>query len=145
MQFKITFFFSLSFEGCTHSIWRFPGQKSNWSCCHRPTPEPQQCGIQAVSVTYTTAQGNAGSLNLLSKAQDGTCTSWFLFGFIFAVPRQELLKLLKVKFLLFEKKKIMSTMIESLIILVTSFVIRKSNLIHRSLYFGKHTPKFSLG
>ena len=28
----------------------------------RPTPQPQQTQIRAVSVTYTTAQGNAGSL-----------------------------------------------------------------------------------
>ena len=27
-----------------------------------PTPQLQQCGIQAASVTYTTAHGNAGSL-----------------------------------------------------------------------------------
>ena len=29
---------------------------------HRPTPQPQQCGIQAAPVTYTTAHGNARSL-----------------------------------------------------------------------------------
>ena len=29
---------------------------------HRPTPQPQQGGIQATSVTYTKAHGNAGSL-----------------------------------------------------------------------------------
>ena len=28
----------------------------------RPTPEPQQLGIRAVSATYTTAHGNARSL-----------------------------------------------------------------------------------
>ena len=28
----------------------------------QPTPQPQRCGIRAVSVTYTTALGNAGSL-----------------------------------------------------------------------------------
>ena len=28
----------------------------------RPMPKPQQCGIQAASVTYTTAHGNAESL-----------------------------------------------------------------------------------
>ena len=32
----------------------------SYSC--RPTPQPQQRGIQAKSVTYTTAHGNAGSL-----------------------------------------------------------------------------------
>ena len=29
-----------------------------------PTPQPQQCGNQAASMTYTTAQGNAGSLTI---------------------------------------------------------------------------------
>ena len=32
------------------------------SCSLRPTPEPQQLGIRAMSATYTTAHGNAGSL-----------------------------------------------------------------------------------
>ena len=32
-----------------------------WCSC-RPTPQPQQCGIQAVFVTYTRAHSNARSL-----------------------------------------------------------------------------------
>ena len=43
-------------------------------------PQPQQHGIQAVSVTYAIVHSNAGSFNPLSKARDGTCvlmdTSW---------------------------------------------------------------------
>ena len=31
-------------------------------CSCQPTPEPQQCGIQAVSATYNTAHGKTGSL-----------------------------------------------------------------------------------
>ena len=31
------------------------------SCSRWPTPQPQQCGIQVVSVTYTTVHGNARS------------------------------------------------------------------------------------
>ena len=50
------------FLGCTRGIWRFPGQGSNWSCSHRPTPQPQQRGIQTASATYSTAHSNAGSL-----------------------------------------------------------------------------------
>ena len=42
------------------------------SCSHRPTPEPQQRRIQAMSAAYTTAQGNARSFNPLSKARDRT-------------------------------------------------------------------------
>ena len=34
----------------------------NWSHSDRPTPQPQQCRIQAASVTYIAARGNAGSL-----------------------------------------------------------------------------------
>ena len=33
------------------------------SCSRGPTPGPQQHGIRAASATYTTAHGNAGSLN----------------------------------------------------------------------------------
>ena len=43
-------------------------------------PKPQQHGIQAASVTYTTAQSNAGSFNPLSGARDRT--SWILVRFI---------------------------------------------------------------
>ena len=35
---------------------------SDRSCCHWPKLEPQQCQIQAVSVTHITAHDNAGSL-----------------------------------------------------------------------------------
>ena len=34
----------------------------NWNCRCWPTPQPQQRGIQATSVTYTTVHGNARSL-----------------------------------------------------------------------------------
>ena len=50
------------FQGCTHSTWMFPGQGSNWSCSRWPMTQPQQQGIQASSVSYITAHGNAGSL-----------------------------------------------------------------------------------
>ena len=57
------FFFLFAFSrAASHGIWRFPGEGSNWSCSRRPTPQPQQCGIQDVSATYTTAHGNTGSL-----------------------------------------------------------------------------------
>ena len=38
-----------------------------------PTPQLQQCGIQAASVTYTIACGTAGSLTPLSEARDQSC------------------------------------------------------------------------
>ena len=60
--FSFLFFFFLSFYSHTFSIWKFPGQGSNHSCSCWPTPQPQQCRIQAVSATYTTAHGNTRSL-----------------------------------------------------------------------------------
>ena len=59
--FKKTIFFFFVFKH-TCSIWRFPGQGSNWSCGCWPTAQPQQHGIWATSATYTAACGNAGSL-----------------------------------------------------------------------------------
>ena len=72
-------FFFFSFYGHTRGIWKFLGYGSNWSCSCQPTPQPQH-GIQAIFATYTTAHGNAGSFNPMSKARDQThiCldTSW---------------------------------------------------------------------
>ena len=72
------FFFFLSFffffgggGGQWHhicSIWNFPGSGSNWSCSHRPTPQPQQCQIRAMSVIAGSMQ--RWILNALSKARD---------------------------------------------------------------------------
>ena len=56
------FFFFLSFWGCPCCIWKFPGQGSNRSCSCQLKPQPQQRGIWASSVNYTTAHGNTGSL-----------------------------------------------------------------------------------
>ena len=82
----ILFFFFWSFchfLGRSHSIWRFPGQGSSWSCSHRPTPQPQQRGIQATSATYPTVHGNAGFLTYWARP-------WFLVGFVNHEPRWEL-------------------------------------------------------
>ena len=54
--------FPIFFAGeCTLGIWTCPrqGTNQNYSCW--PMPQPQQCGILAASVSYTTAHGNAGS------------------------------------------------------------------------------------
>ena len=77
----ILFLFFCLFQGHTRGIWKFPGQGSNRSCSHRPTPEPQQHSIQAMSVTYTTAHGNAGSLTHPVRPGIEPTTSWFLAGF----------------------------------------------------------------
>ena len=43
----------------------------NQSCSRQPVPQPQPHRIQAETVTYTTAHGNAGSLPM-SEARDRT-------------------------------------------------------------------------
>ena len=64
--------------------------------CHKRTPknivlsQPQQCQIWAVSVTYTTAHGNAGSLTHWARSGITPATSWFLVRFVSTVPQQEL-------------------------------------------------------
>ena len=42
-------------------MWKFPDKAFNQSCSCQLKPQPQQHGIQAVSTTYTTAHGKAGS------------------------------------------------------------------------------------
>ena len=54
------FFVLLPFLGLL--LQHMEARGSNRSCNHRPTPQPQQLGIRAVSETYTTAHGNAGPL-----------------------------------------------------------------------------------
>ena len=54
---SFSLFFFLSCEGCTHGIWKFPGQGSNQSYSSQPTPQPQQRRI----------------LIPLSEARDRTC------------------------------------------------------------------------
>ena len=63
-------------------MWKLPGQGLNRSCSCQPTPQPQQLGIQAVSVTHTTARGNTRSL--IHWVGQGTQpeSSWILVRFI---------------------------------------------------------------
>ena len=75
-------FFFFVLLGPHHSIWRFPGYPANWSCSHSPTPQPQQCGIQAASGIYTTAQGNARSLTQWAKPGIEPTSSQMLMGFV---------------------------------------------------------------
>ena len=79
-----TFFVFCLFQGHTCGIWRFPGQGSNWSCCRRPTPEPQQRPIRALSTTYTTAHHSGGSLSHSARPGIEPEISWFLVRFVSA-------------------------------------------------------------
>ena len=38
-------FFVFTFQGCTHGIWKLPGQVSNQSYSCQPMSQPQQCKI----------------------------------------------------------------------------------------------------
>ena len=73
-------------------LWHMevPRLGSNWSYCHWPMPEPQQRQTQASSVTYTTAQGNAGSLTHWARPGIEATTSRFLVRFLSIVPWWEL-------------------------------------------------------
>ena len=51
------FFFFFFFKGLMCGTWTFPG-RGQIRGSFGPTPQPQQHGIQAASVTYTTACGN---------------------------------------------------------------------------------------
>ena len=58
------------------------GVEVDQSYNHRPIPQPQQGGIQATSVTHTTAHGNAGSLTNWARPGVEPETLWFLIGFV---------------------------------------------------------------
>ena len=58
----------------------------------RPTPEPQQLGIQTTSAAYTTAHGNARSLTHCTRPGIKPATSWFLVRFVSTIHGQEFLK-----------------------------------------------------
>ena len=66
----------------TWGIWRFPGQGSNGSCCCQTIAEPQQHGIPATSVSYTTAQHNAWSPTHWARPGIKATTTWMLVRFV---------------------------------------------------------------
>ena len=77
------------FKGCSHSMWKFPAK--GWSNQSQLIPQPQQCQIQAMTVTYTAAQGNVGSLIQWVRPGIKLTSSWILVRFITAELQQELL------------------------------------------------------
>ena len=60
----------------------------HYSCW--PTPQPQQRRIWTASETYTTVHSNASSLTQWVRPGIESTTSWFLLGFLSAVPQREL-------------------------------------------------------
>ena len=59
-----------------------PRLRSNQSCSGQPTPYPQQCQIQAMSITYATACGNMGSLTPRVRPGIKPLSSWILVRFL---------------------------------------------------------------
>ena len=62
----------------------------NWSNIRQPTPQPQQCEIRAASVTYTTAQWNAGSLTHWVRPGIEPASSWMQARLVSTMPWWEL-------------------------------------------------------
>ena len=73
-QYSDFFFFKIH----TWGIWQFLGHGSRESYSCWPTPQPQQLGIWAAFVIYTTAHGNARSLNYLVRLAIESTSSWIL-------------------------------------------------------------------
>ena len=71
------------------------GSNQSYSC--QPTPQPQQCQIWAMSVTYTTGHSNVGSLAHWVRPGIQPATSCFLGRFVSAAPQWELQKLFNLK------------------------------------------------
>ena len=88
------FFFFLLFRvapmvyGCSQAR----GWNQSYSCW--PTPQPQQCGIQATPVTYirhsSIAHGSAGSATHWVRPGIEPAFSWILVGFVSIEPQREL-------------------------------------------------------
>ena len=62
------------------------GLNQSYSCW--PTPQPQQRQIRATSETFTTAQGNIGSLTHWARPGIKYMSSWILVGFVSTAPQQ---------------------------------------------------------
>ena len=71
--FVLFFCFFFFFIGPHLQCMEVPGLGVNWSCSCKPMPQP--LWIQALSATYSSAQGNAGSLilDLILEARDQIC------------------------------------------------------------------------
>ena len=65
------FFFSFCFLGPHPQYMEIPRLQVNQSCSCLPTPQPQQCQIEAMSAAYAVSRGDARSFNPLSMARDG--------------------------------------------------------------------------
>ena len=92
------FFFFFSFLGCIYGIWQFPGQGLNQSCSCWPTPEPEQCLIQATHVcNLCRSSRQCWILNPLSEARESNPHPHSHQSGSLPEPQQELFTSLKVE------------------------------------------------
>ena len=87
---SLSFFFFFFLFRVTPVTYGIPRLGVNQSCTCWPMPQPQKCRMGAVSVNYTTANGNAGSLTYWARPGIKLKSSWILVGFLTAEPQQEL-------------------------------------------------------
>ena len=80
--YKCSFFFFFPFLGPLLWHMEVPRIELNQSCSRWPTPEPQERGIGAASVTYTTAHDNTESLTHWARPGIKPSTSWFPVRFV---------------------------------------------------------------
>ena len=83
-------FFFLSFSGCIHSIWRFPGQGLNRSCSCWPTPQPQLMPDQSCICDLYYSSQQCPILHPWARPGIKPASSCILVRFVSAKPRQEL-------------------------------------------------------
>ena len=81
--FRFCFFFFCLFRAGLAAYWGSQVRGSNQSPNRRPTPQPQQHGIQATSATYATAHGDAGSLTHWARPGIKPASSWTLVRFVY--------------------------------------------------------------
>ena len=88
----ILFCFILLFCFLGPHLWHMEvsrlGSKRSYSC--QPTPQPQQCGSWAMSMSYITAHGNARSPTYWARPGIKPASSWILVVFISTAPQWEL-------------------------------------------------------
>ena len=94
-----------------------------------PTPQPQQCSIWAVSVTYTTNHSNARSLTHWPREGIKPTSSWILVRFISAIPQWELL------FVDFLMVVILTRVKWYIIVVLNCIYITITNINHISMCF----------
>ena len=84
---RFFFFFKFRAAGAAYGSSQARGSNQNCSCW--PVPQPQQQGIWAAFATYTTAQGNTGSLTHWARPGIEHASSWVLVGFVSAKSQQK--------------------------------------------------------